>query len=292
MSGMQFVFALVCVCLLAGLGGCAGRTYYSDVPEPVSPSASAPVAAARTADSYVVKPGDTLYSLSFSQGTDWRELAALNGISPPYTIYPGQLLRLVATAPLPRQTVEAPTARATAAPDVGLPLSQGRKPATPVAPAVTAPVPAATTAAVAAKHPPGVAISAPPSKATPPRPGAWQWPSAGRMILGFAGGAQPHKGVDIEGKPGDPVLAANSGSVVYAGNGVRGYGNLLIVKHDATYLSAYAHNSRLLVKEGDVVSGGQKIAEVGDSGTDRYKLHFEVRKQGNPIDPLTILPRR
>ncbi len=112
------------------------------------------------------------------------------------------------------------------------------------------------------------------------------------MIRGFSGGAQPHKGVDIEGRSGDPVLAANSGSVVYAGNGVRGYGNLVIVKHDATFLSAYAHNSKLLVKEGDVVNGGQKIAEIGDSGTDRFKLHFEVRKQGNPIDPLTILPRR
>ena len=91
---------------------------------------------------------------------------------------------------------------------------------------------------------------------------------------------------------GDAVLAAKGGTVVYAGNGVRGYGNLLIVKHDASFLSAYAHNSRLLVKEGDVVDGGQKIAEMGSSGTDRIHLHFEVRKQGRPIDPLLVLPKR
>ena len=99
-------------------------------------------------------------------------------------------------------------------------------------------------------------------------------------------------GIDLAGAAGDPVYAANTGTIVYAGDGVRGYGNLLIVKHDATYLSAYAHNSRLLVKEGDVVKAGEKIAEIGDSGTDRFKLHFEVRRQGNPVDPLTVLPKR
>jgi len=112
------------------------------------------------------------------------------------------------------------------------------------------------------------------------------------VVKGFSTGAQPHKGIDLDGRMGDPVYAANSGTAVDAGDGVRGYGNLLIVKHDAMYLSAYAHNSRLLVKEGDVVSGGQRIAEAGDSGTDRVKLHFEVRRNGSPVDPLRILPRR
>jgi lipoprotein NlpD len=112
------------------------------------------------------------------------------------------------------------------------------------------------------------------------------------MFLGFTTGQQPHKGIDIAGAIGDPVLAARNGTVVYAGDGVRGYGNLLIIKHDAVFLSAYAHNSKLLVKEGESVRGGQKIAELGDSATDRPKLHFEVRKQGNPIDPLQVLPRR
>jgi lipoprotein NlpD len=122
--------------------------------------------------------------------------------------------------------------------------------------------------------------------------GAWRWPATGKLVRGFSGGTQPHKGVDFTGGIGDPVYAANGGTVVYAGSGVRGYGNLLIVKHDAQYLSAYAHNSRLLVKEGDVVDGGQQIAEIGDSGSDRVKLHFEVRRQGNPVDPLKVLPKR
>jgi lipoprotein NlpD len=140
---------------------------------------------------------------------------------------------------------------------------------------------------------PAGATPAPRPLPPPPSiPGGWQWPSAGKLVLGYANSAQPHKGIDIAGNTGDPVVAAKGGTVVYAGNGVRGYGNLLIVKHDALFLSAYAHNSKLLVREGDVVKGGQQIAEMGDSGTDRTKLHFEVRKQGNPVDPLQVLPRR
>jgi lipoprotein NlpD len=130
------------------------------------------------------------------------------------------------------------------------------------------------------------------ASARPVRPGAWHWPSNGILSARFSAAAQPHKGVDFSGNAGDAVLAAKSGSVVYAGNGVRGYGNLLIIKHDASFLSAYAHSSRLLVKEGDMVDAGQKIAEMGNSGTDRVHLHFEVRRQGRPIDPLTVLPKR
>ena len=278
MFGILIRVTLLSVSLLAGLGGCAGRSYYSDVPEPRAHPA--PTRSVAVTGGYTVKPGDSLYSISFSTGSDWRDLAALNGIAPPYTIYPGQTLRIGAAAPGRQQAAAPPpVARAIAAPDAGGPVSTAPAGSMPSVQAPPAPPPSSSA--------PVVAPAAPPL-----RPGAWQWPSAGRMIRGFSRGAQPHKGVDIEGKSGDPVLAANSGSVVYAGNGVRGYGNLLILKHDATFLSAYAHNSRLLVKEGDVVAGGQKIAEVGDSGTDRFKLHFEVRKQGNPIDPLTILPRR
>lgn len=123
-------------------------------------------------------------------------------------------------------------------------------------------------------------------------PGGWRWPGSGSLLQGFTGGADPHKGIDISGKLGDPVVAARGGTVVYAGSGVRGYGNLLIIKHDVQWLSAYAHNSKLLVAEGQTVQAGQRIAEMGDSGTDRVKLHFEVRRQGNPVDPLQVLPRR
>ena len=112
------------------------------------------------------------------------------------------------------------------------------------------------------------------------------------MTKAYASGAQPHKGIDLAGRLGDPVLAANNGTVVYAGSGIRGYGNLLIVKHSDNYLSAYAHNRRLLVDEGATVRAGQRIAEIGDSGTDAAKLHFEVRLNGKPVDPMLTLPKR
>ena len=118
----------------------------------------------------------------------------------------------------------------------------------------------------------------------------WIWPSHGKIIGTFSEGAS--KGVDIAGKPGDPVLAAGEGKVVYSGTGLRGYGKLVIVKHNNTYLSAYAHNQNVLVKEGQSVSKGQKIAEMGNTDADQVKLHFEVRRQGKPVDPLKFLPPR
>jgi lipoprotein NlpD len=118
----------------------------------------------------------------------------------------------------------------------------------------------------------------------------WGWPASGKIIAGF--NETSSKGVDLSGKPGDPVLAAASGRVVYAGTGLRGYGKLVIVKHDNSYLSAYAHNQNLLVKEGQAVSRGQKIAELGDTDSDRPKLHFEIRRQGKPVDPGKYLPPR
>ena len=158
--------------------------------------------------------------------------------------------------------------------------------------------------------PPAPEVKPPSSEAKPPAPEAkiepkpeagkppaagerdrvdWQWPSNGRVIGNFEGG---NKGVDIGGNPGDPVLAAAAGRVVYSGSGLRGYGQLIIVKHNDVYLSAYAHNSRLLVKEGQSVSKGQKIAELGQTDADRPKLHFEIRRNGNPVNPLDHLPAR
>jgi lipoprotein NlpD len=118
----------------------------------------------------------------------------------------------------------------------------------------------------------------------------WIWPASGKTIGTFSEGG--NKGVDIAGKAGDPVIASADGKVVYSGEGLRGYGKLVIIKHNATYLSAYAHNQTVLVKEGQSVSKGQKIAEMGSSGTDKVKLHFEVRRQGKPVDPLKYLPQR
>ena len=284
------ITVVVVTLLLAGLAGCASRPYYSDLPEPHAgaPASRAPVAPSGV-NTYAVKPGDTLHSIAFAAGTDWQTLATLNRISAPYTIYPGQLLKLSASSvPVtlgmdPDVTAGVPV-RTQAAPDAGVLAAQpGAAPMPTVQPPAAAPVRPAQQPVQPAPRP----LPPPPA-----HPGAWQWPSAGKLVLGYSNAAQPHKGIDIAGNTGDPVVAAKGGTVVYAGNGVRGYGNLLIVKHDALFLSAYAHNSRLLVKEGDVVKGGQQIAEMGDSGTDRTKLHFEVRKQGNPVDPLQVLPRR
>ncbi|MDO9242723.1 MAG: peptidoglycan DD-metalloendopeptidase family protein [Rhodocyclaceae bacterium] len=165
-------------------------------------------------------------------------------------------------------------------------------------PLVTAPaaVPAVSVAPAARPETP----VAPPSAVVSPTAAPagdidWAWPAAGKLLAGFSeGGAgqEANKGIDIAGRLGDPVLAAAPGKVVYVGSGLRGYGNLVIVRHNAQFLSAYAHNSRILVKEGQTVARGQKIAELGNSDADQPKLHFEVRQQGKPVDPLKFLPPR
>jgi lipoprotein NlpD len=143
----------------------------------------------------------------------------------------------------------------------------------------------------AAAVPDGAGVSAPPSDAPPAAGITWAWPSGGPLLAGFDE-TKGLKGLSIGGNVGDPVLAAADGRVVYAGSGLRGYGNLVIVKHDATFLTAYAHNQALLVKEDQAVRRGQKIAEMGSSDADRVKLHFEVRRLGKPVDPATVLPAR
>jgi lipoprotein NlpD len=164
-------------------------------------------------------------------------------------------------------------------------------------PLVTAPAVPAVSVAPAARPetpvaPPSAVVS---PTAAPAGDIDWAWPAAGKLLAGFSeGGAgqEANKGIDIAGRLGDPVLAAAPGKVVYVGSGLRGYGNLVIVRHNAQFLSAYAHNSRILVKEGQTVARGQKIAELGNSDADQPKLHFEVRQQGKPVDPLKFLPPR
>jgi lipoprotein NlpD len=121
---------------------------------------------------------------------------------------------------------------------------------------------------------------------------AWRWPHVGTVLASYSTSGKVNKGLDIAGNPGDPVRAAAGGQVVYAGSGLLGYGNLIIVNHDEHYLSAYAHNRKILVQEGEDVKAGQVIAELGSSGADRPKLHFEIRKNGNPVDPMGYLPSR
>ncbi len=231
---------------------------------------------------HVVRPGETLYGIAWTYGRDYRELGSANGISPPWTIRAGQVLRLdlrgtaqpdsnsrVATKPTkPTGTTSAGATRAT--PPVPTPANT-RKPAVTRKPDTSAPI-ASRTQTVA-----GV---------------SWRWPHSGTVIAGYSASGKVNKGVDIAGKAGDAVRSSADGSVVYAGNGLLGYGNLIIVNHNERYLSAYAHNRKILVSEGEGVIAGQVIAELGSSGVDRPKLHFEIRKNGNPVDPAHYLPPR
>ena len=218
---------------------------------------------------YTVKAGDTLIRIGLENGQNWRDVARWNGVENANLIEVGQVLRVVP-----------PTLDATAVASRGV-----AAPKLEVRPLDARPGAAAPAAATA----PPVAITSQPARDNADEP-AWAWPAAGNVLSGFDESKQ--KGLAINGKAGDPVLAAADGRVVYAGSGLRGYGNLVIVKHNTVYLSAYAHNQRLLVKEDDVVRRGQKIAEMGASDTDRVQLHFEIRRQGKPIDPSRLLPQR
>ena len=242
---------------------------------------------------YSVNKGDTLYSIAFRYGLDFRSVAAVNGISAPYIIYPGQKINLGEVVS-PRES--------------GRPLVMPAQGSTPVdntppsSGAVFSPVPVAPVPLIDNQAEPivgePIAIVSPVPRASQPKPktyvGAnvttWLWPASGSVTRGYS--QNIHKGIDIGGNRGDPIVAVAAGKVVYAGTGIVGFGELLIVKHNDVYLSAYGHNDRLLVREGQAVSAGEIIAEKGSSGTDTVKLHFEIRKEGKPIDPQKVLPRR
>jgi len=221
---------------------------------------------------YSVQRGDTLYSITWRYGLDYRTVAAANRISSPYTIYPGQKLYLKTEAPAARK----PTATKSAA--VSRPVSSSTV-------KITSPRSSTSSSTKSSSTKTSGTKSASYSGATVSK---WRWPTAGKVIRGYS--SSVHKGIDISGKRGDPIVAVAAGKVVYAGSGIVGYGELLIVKHNEIYLSAYGHNYKLLVNEGDQVKAGQKIAEKGSSGTDTVKLHFEIRKEGKPVDPKKLLP--
>lgn len=210
---------------------------------------------------YTVQRGDTLTRIALDNGQAWRDLARWNQLSNPDVIEVGQELRV---SP-PGGAVEAPGV-------VVRPIAQTQ----PTASQVSAP-----------KSEPAPSVNQP----TANDDGlGFIWPANGSLIAGFD--EAKNKGLDIAGKAGDPIVAAADGQVVYAGAGLRGYGNLIILKHNNTFLTAYAHNQALLVKEDQKVRKGQKIAEMGKSDADRVKLHFEVRRQGKPVDPAKLLPAR
>jgi len=291
-----------------------------------------PARAAAPGGTYHVVKGDTLYSIAFRNGVDFRDLASWNGIAAPYTIWPGQALKLsangaaapaashaavaVAAAAKPAKAVQAQpssgggfetvpgnaAATATAATQAPAPAAPAKSVPAPTA----APAPASTAVTVvpvagapATAHTAAAAATPPPVPAAAVAPGAtrasaginWRWPADGALGKRFqSGDAIP--GIEVLGKSGDPIRAAADGVVVYSGNGLVGYGELVIIKHNDSFLSAYGHNSKRLVKEGQRVSAGQQIAEMGSTGATRDELQFQIRRDGNPVDPLGYLPSR
>lgn len=231
---------------------------------------------------YTVKPGDTLGRLSFEQGQSYKDVARWNALDNPDKIEVGQVLRM-----LPPTGTSEPVGVAVARPVASTVVTS-----TPIAPGQNKPA-TATSAAPVAAAPVATAPMAPSAAAVGDDEVSWMWPANGNVIVGFD--EAKNKGLDIGGAMGDAVVAAADGKVIWAAPGEKTmsqYGNLIIVQHNKTYLTAYANNSVLLVKEDQWIKKGQKIAEIGNSGTDRVKLHFQLRKFGKPLDPAKYMPAR
>ena len=273
-------------CALAVLAGCAQAPQRPAPVEERRPLGSATRVPATTTSTpapsadnagkpgyYTVRSGDTLIKIGLDHGQNWRDLVRWNNLDNPNVIESGQVLRV--TPPAAEGVVVRPVNRNNVAPPPASANQSGASQtvASPPAPAATQPV-----------------VAAPASPAVDAADEAlnFMWPSSGPVMAGFDD--PKNKGLDLAGKAGDPVLAAADGRVVYAGAGLRGYGNLVIIKHNNVFLTAYAHNQSLLVKEDQAVKRGQKIAEMGNTDADQVKLHFEIRRQGKPVDPARYLP--
>ena len=310
-KGWPTIGLLVTVVAVA-LAGCASNKTRAPVEDRIAstpqPAASVPAAAVADAAAlpgaenagkpgyYTVRPGDKLIRIALDNGQNWRDLVKWNKLDNPNVIEVGQVLRVVPPGADAAAAATRPVATARVEPR---PIERAPAPAS--APVVATPGPPpiamapASAATVAASGAASGAASVPATVAAPAaREGdddlTWMWPANGAVVMPFDDVRS--KGLAIAGKAGDPVLAAADGRVVYAGSGLRGYGTLLIVKHNNTYLTAYAHNQSLLVKEDQVVRRGQRIAEMGSSDAESVQLHFEIRRLGKPIDPAKLLPPR
>jgi len=340
----RIAFAVLAVAALVLVGCASDPADVEDRSIDESPSLQAAPQHARVSTppggSYRVVKGDTLYSIAFKRGLDYRDVAQWNGIAAPqYKILVGEEIRFSppgmqsasvdahATAVTASHEVIAQTPNPASSPATAVPVPSASKSAgmfedVPNQPAPASIEPVATPISAATSKPqqpvtvaqpaaaPVVAIAPPPIAAPAAKPVAepplskpanesaasnvggiaWHWPNGGKLIGSYVAGDQTKQGVDIAGSAGDPVQAAADGEVVYSGNGLLGYGELIIVKHNASFLSAYGHNRKRLVAEGDKVRAGQQIAEMGSSASSRDELHFEIRKNGKPVNPLDYLP--
>jgi lipoprotein NlpD len=212
---------------------------------------------------HVVAKGDTLFSIAWRYGWDYRALARVNKISSPYTIYPGQKIRVDG-----KSSISSAGSRSSSASSARQSSTSNRVTRTQSSSSNTS-TSSGSTAAM-----------------------KWRWPTSGDVVTRFSSSGVGKKGISIAGKGGQQIYAAESGVVVYQGNGLTGYGNLIIIKHNDRWLSAYAHNDKMFVKEGSVVKAGEKLATMGSTGADRTGLHFEIRHDGKPVDPLRYLPKR
>ncbi len=250
--------------LIVAAAGCATRRTPAPVvdrtkarPAPARAAAPAPPRAPHGADFHIVKGGDTLYSIALDHGADYREIAQWNDLDDPTKIQVGQRLRVAPPGQAQAGQAQVGPARIAGRVDARA-LDAKSAPAQPVA-------------------------------AVQPAPAGFAWPAKGRVLAEFA---EPRrKGIDIDGRPGDPVLAAAAGRVTYVGTGIQGMGKLVVIKHDNGFITVYAHNKDVLVKEQQAVARGQKIAEIGSTDSERPKLHFQIRKGAAPVDPMLYLPK-
>jgi lipoprotein NlpD len=287
--------ALIALLAGAGLTGCiVSPTHDAPIVERSQVVPSAPAVAPKPAVTpareahdgvYLVQAGDTLYSVALAFGQDFRDIARWNGLDDPAHLQVGQTLRV-----MPGEAAGS-DAGASAAEAVPVPVSpSGQVQTRPLdaSPPAGAPAAGAERAADIAVATPRAPVAD--KSATVEPEGTWTWPAAGKLLDRFD--EARNKGIEIGGSIGDAVVAANDGQVVYSGNGLRGYGNLVIIKHTDDYVSAYAHNNEILVTQGQAVKRGQRIATLGTTDAPNPRLHFEIRRRGKPVDPLTYLPSR
>lgn len=309
MSNLSRVFHQ-CRSVIAALGCCALMSCGHHVPAPVvnlsydySPNSRQPTESSdNIPEFHIVERGDTLYSIAWRYGVDYRYLATLNNIDNDYRIYPGQKLSFaVQQISGGRDTFDEEKLKLAVFQALKLPIQDQKSLESAKSNDSKVRVhsrqrPNKTTASVnssqnlkkSARQPP---IASGNAQSTGAKVARWHWPIRGPIIDRFSGNLYGNKGVDISGKHGQAVRAAAQGRVVYRGNALKGYGNLIIVKHNDDFLSAYAHNSKIHVKENEIVKAGQVIADIGSSGTDQSKLHFEIRYRGKPVDPIKYLPK-